>query len=320
MKKSRKIVFAVSTAMALTLAGCGSDKKAEEVVPTVAPTATPTLPPATATPAPTSTPAPRKIGEKTSQSKFIYLTNSLKTDVRELYLMVSGGEDWGENLVPREFAIKASDQVQMFYAPESVQTSAEDESSEDVGAPSGALYDMKLVTADGNTYEIYSIELSDMEKASLTLDEDTSTAYLRYMSLSEKKEKDTKENSQQTGYGDDHDSDDESYNDSYSDDGTSEDGSSDDGNYGNGSSDDGSSDDGNYDDGSSDDGSSDSGNSDDGNSDDGNSDSGNSDSGNSDDGSSDAGNSDDGGSDSGSGDDYVDAGDGSDDGYYDTEE
>ena len=311
MKKSRKIVFAVSTAMALTLAGCGSDKKAEEVVPTVAPTATPTIPPATATPAPTSTPAPRKIGEKTSQSKFVYLTNSLKTDVRELYLMVSGGEDWGENLIPREFAVKASDQVQMFYTPESVQTSAEEEDSEENSAPSGALYDMKLVTADGNTYEIYSIELSDMEKASLTLDEETSTAYLRYMSLSEKKEKDTKENSQQTGYGDDYDSED----DSYSDDGSYDDGSYDDGNSDDGYYDDGSSDDGNYDDGGSDDG-----NYDDGGSDDGNYDDGGSDDGSSGDGGSDDGDYDDGGSDDGSGDDYVDAGDGEDDGYYDTEE
>ena len=264
----------------------------------------------TATPAPTSTPAPRKIGEKTSQSKFVYLTNNLKTDVRELYLMVSGSEDWGDNLIPREFSVKASDQVQMFYTPESVQASAEEEDSEETGAPSGALYDMKLVTADGNTYEIYSIELSDMEKASLTLDEETSTAYLRYMSLSEKKEKDTKENSQQTGYGDDYDSDDESYDDSYSDDGNYDDGSSDDGNYDDGNYDDGSSDDGNYDDGSSDDGNSDDGNYDDGGSDDGSSD----------DGGSDDGNYDDGSSDSGSGDDYVDAGDGDDDGYYDTEE
>lgn len=311
MRKSRKIVFAVSTAMALTLAGCGSDKKAEEVVPTVAPTATPTIPPVTATPAPTSTPAPRKIGEKTSQSKFVYLTNNLKTDVRELYLMVSGSEDWGDNLIPREFSVKASDQVQMFYTPESVQASAEEVDSEETGAPSGALYDMKLVTADGNTYEIYSIELSDMEKASLTLDEETSTAYLRYMSLSEKKEKDTKENSQQTGHGDDYDS----YDDSYSDDGNYDDGSSDDGNYDDGNYDDGSSDDGNYDDGSSDDG-----NSDDGSSDDGNYDDGGSDDGSSDDGGSDDGNYDDGSSDSGSGDDYVDAGDGDDDGYYDTEE
>ena len=306
MRKSRKIVFAVGTAMALTLAGCGSDKKAEEVVPTVAPT----IPPVTATPAPTSTPAPRKIGEKTSQSKFVYLTNSLKTDVRELYLMVSGSEDWGDNLIPREFSVKASDQVQMFYTPESVQASAEEEDSEETGAPSGALYDMKLVTADGNTYEIYSIELSDMEKASLTLDEETSTAYLRYMSLSEKKEKDTKENSQQTGYGDDYDSEDESYDDSYSDDGSYDDGNSDDGYY-----DDGSSDDGNSDDGGSDDG-----NYDDGGSDDGNSDDGGSDDGSSGDGGSDDGDYDDGGSDDGSGDDYVDAGDGEDDGYYDTEE
>ena len=311
MRKSRKIVFAVSTAMALTLAGCGSDKKAEEVVPTVAPTATPTIPPVTATPAPTSTPAPRKIGEKTSQSKFVYLTNNLKTDVRELYLMVSGSEDWGDNLIPREFSVKASDQVQMFYTPESVQVSAEEEDSEETGAPSGALYDMKLVTADGNTYEIYSIELSDMEKASLTLDEETSTAYLRYMSLSEKKEKDTKENSQQTGYGDDYDSED----DSYSDDGSYDDGSYDDGNSDDGYYDDGSSDDGNYDDGGSDDG-----NYDDGGSDDGNYDDGGSDDGSSGDGGSDDGDYDDGGSDDGSGDDYVDAGDGEDDGYYDTEE
>ena len=311
MRKSRKIVFAVSTAMALTLAGCGSDKKAEEVVPTVAPTATPTIPPVTATPAPTSTPAPRKIGEKTSQSKFVYLTNNLKTDVRELYLMVSGSEDWGDNLIPREFSVKASDQVQMFYTPESVQASAEEEDSEETGTPSGALYDMKLVTADGNTYEIYSIELSDMEKASLTLDEETSTAYLRYMSLSEKKEKDTKENSQQTGYGDDYDSED----DSYSDDGSYDDGSYDDGNSDDGYYDDGSSDDGNYDDGGSDDGYYDDGGSDDGNYDDGGSDDGSSGDGGSDD-----GDYDDGGSDDGSGDDYVDAGDGEDDGYYDTEE
>ena len=311
MRKSRKIVFAVGTAMALTLAGCGSDKKAEEVVPTVAPTATPTIPPVTATPAPTSTPAPRKIGEKTSQSKFVYLTNNLKTDVRELYLMVSGSEDWGDNLIPREFSVKASDQVQMFYTPESVQASAEEEDSEETGAPSGALYDMKLVTADGNTYEIYSIELSDMEKASLTLDEETSTAYLRYMSLSEKKEKDTKENSQQTGYGDDYDSEDDSY---------SDDGSYDDGSYDDGNSDDGYYDDGSSDDGNSDDGGSDDGNYDDGGSDDGNSDDGGSDDGSSGDGGSDDGDYDDGGSDDGSGDDYVDAGDGEDDGYYDTEE
>ena len=311
MRKSRKIVFAVGTAMALTLAGCGSDKKAEEVVPTVAPTATPTIPPVTATPAPTSTPAPRKIGEKTSQSKFVYLTNNLKTDVRELYLMVSGSEDWGDNLIPREFSVKASDQVQMFYTPESVQASAEEEDSEETGAPSGALYDMKLVTAVGITYEIYSIELSDMEKASLTLDEETSTAYLRYMSLSEKKEKDTKENSQQTGYGDDYDSEDESYDDSYSDDGSYDDGNSDDGYYDDGSSDDGNSDDGGSDDGNYDDGGSDDGNSDDGGSDDGSSGDGGSDDGDYDDGGSD---------DDGSGDDYVDAGDGEDDGYYDTEE
>ena len=64
---------------------------------------------------------------------------------------------------------------------------------------------MKIVTADGNTYEIYSIETGDMEKATLTMDEDSGVAYLRYMSLSSNSEMDTRENSQQTGYGEDSD-------------------------------------------------------------------------------------------------------------------
>ena len=313
MRKSRKIVFAVSTAMALTLAGCGSDKKAEEVVPTVAPTATPTIPPVTATPAPTSTPAPRKIGKKPTVKvclSYKQSENRCKRTVSHGFRKRRLGRQSDSKRILGKGIRSGSD---VLYT--GICTGFRRRESEETGAPSGALYDMKLVTADGNTYEIYSIELSDMEKASLTLDEETSTAYLRYMSLSEKKEKDTKENSQQTGYGDDYDSEDESYDDSYSDDGNYDDGSSDDGNYDDGNYDDGSSDDGNYDDGSSDDG-----NSDDGSSDGGNYDDGGSDDGSSGDGGSDDGDYDDGGSDDGSGDDYVDAGDGEDDGYYDTEE
>ena len=44
-----------------------------------------------------------------------------------------------------------------------------------------------------------------MEKATLTMDEDSGVAYLRYMSLSSNSEMDTRENSQQTGYGEDSD-------------------------------------------------------------------------------------------------------------------
>lgn len=315
MKNSMKMLLTVSTAVALTFSGCGksSEPEAEPTVPAAAPTAVPTAVPATATPAPTSTPAPRSIGEKNSKSKYVYLTNNLSTKIREFYLMVSGEDEWGENLIPSETSIKKSEQVQLFYTPES-DSHEEETVSEDETADSENLYDMKIVTADGDIYEIYSVELGDMEKAVLTYDQDMGVAYLRYMSLTDKKEKDTKENSQQTGASDDYseedDQDDESYDNGNSDNGSSDDGSSDDGSSDDGSSDGGSNDNGNSDDGDSDDGGSDDGNSDDGNSDDGNSDDGNYDDGNYDD-----GNYDDGGNDDG----MVDGG-GSDDGNYDTAE
>lgn len=310
MKNSMKMLLTVSTAVALTFSGCGksSEPEAEPTVPAAAPTAVPTAVPATATPAPTSTPAPRSIGEKNSKSKYVYLTNNLSTKIREFYLMVSGEDEWGENLIPSETSIKKSEQVQLFYTPES-DSHEEETVSEDETADSENLYDMKIVTADGDIYEIYSVELGDMEKAVLTYDQDMGVAYLRYMSLTDKKEKDTKENSQQTGASDDYSEEDDQDDESY-----------DNGNSDNGSSDDGSSDDGSSDDGSSDGGSNDNGNSDDGDSDDGGSDDGNSDDGNSDDGNYDDGNYDDGNYDDGGNDDGMVDGGGSDDGNYDTAE
>ena len=330
MKKSRYLMIALGMGLALTLAGCSTEeKKAADVAPTAAPTATPTAVPVTVTPAPTATPAPRVIGVKNSQSKFVYLTNSLNVEIREIYLMSSGAGDWGKNLIPAESVVKAAEQVQMFYTPESgaagTDMSTAGDTSEEDGtdgqASAEAVYDMKLVTGDGNSYEIYSVPLGDMEKAALSLDQDTSTAYLRYMSLSEKKEKDTKDNYQQDGS----DSGDSSY-DENSDDGSG-DGSSDSGSYDDSSydgSDDGSydgSDDGSYD--GSGDGSYDGG--DDGSYDGG--DDGSYDGG--DDGSYDGDGSGDDGSYDGSGDDSYDNGyddsgfadeDNNGDGYYDTQE
>ena len=271
MKKYKYLAAVLGISMVLTMAGCG--KKQDSVVeatPTPEATAAPTAVPITVTPVPTSTPAPKVIGVKTTDAKFVYLTNSLSSDLREIYLMTSGGEDWGKNLIPSESSVKGAEQVQMYYTPSTESTDSEDtseDSTEDTSSTSTELYDMKIVTSDGNTYEIYSIDLGDMEKASLTMDTDSETAYLRYMSLSEKKEKDTRDNSQQTSSSDDESSDDSSYDDSSYDDSGYDDSSddgSDDGSYDDSSDDgsddgsyDGSYDDGNYDDGSYDDGSDD---------------------------------------------------------------
>lgn len=168
--KYKKLLIVLTAVTALGIAGCGkSSKETAEVTPTPVPTAAPTAAPATSTPLPTSTPAPKLIGVKTSTAKFVYLTNSTKGEIREIYLRAAGGEEWGKSLVPAEATIKDAEQVQMYYTPDSARD---------------AIYDMKLVDGDGNAYEIYSVQLSDMEKAKLMID--NGEAYLTYTSLSEK--------------------------------------------------------------------------------------------------------------------------------------
>ena len=173
--KYKKLLIVLTAVTALGIAGCGkSSKETAEVTPTPVPTAAPTAAPATSTPLPTSTPAPKLIGVKTSTAKFVYLTNSTKGEIREIYLRAAGGEEWGKSLVPAEATIKDAEQVQMYYTPDSARD---------------AIYDMKLVDGDGNAYEIYSVQLSDMEKAKLMID--NGEAYLTYTSLSDKSEKST---------------------------------------------------------------------------------------------------------------------------------
>lgn len=295
MNRSKYIAVAAAAAMALTMAGCGfSGGEVVEVTPTPMATPTPTVISITATPLPTSTPAPKMIGKKTAQAKFIYLTNNLQNDIRELYLRVSGDDegDWGNNLLSAETAFKAAEQVQMYYNGSSSDMSGQTDTENSTETSESSLkYDMKLVTADGSSYEIYSVDFGDMEKATLLLDQDGSSVYLRYMSLSTKKEADTRGNSVESSdensddssstssddassdsstssydtssdsstsdYDTSSDSSDSSY-DTSSDDSSNDDSSSDDGDYDDGSYDDGdyddSGDDGSYDDGSYDDG------------------------------------------------------------------
>ena len=183
MKKNIK-VFAVSAAAALACltAGCSGTEIKDELVsriegetqeeepattpvPTPAPTTTPI--PATATPVPTSTPAPRRIGTKTPQSKYVYLTNGLAEALREVYLRGSGDADWGKNMIPVESTVKASEKVQMCYTPT------------DSG---GGFYDLKVVDKKGNSYAIYEINIGDFEEGTVRVENDS--AYLSYISLS----------------------------------------------------------------------------------------------------------------------------------------
>lgn len=194
--KHKYTAIALCTAIMLIAAGCGKGKGTAEITPAPAPTATPTPVPATPTPMPTSTPAPRRIGVKTADAKFVSLTNSTGKVLRGIYLRTSGSEDWGKNLIPTESSVKVSEEVQMYYTP---------------AGETDAVYDMQIVISGDEAYEIYSADLSDMEKTSLLIQDDT--AFLRYMSLRSKKEMNTRDN-EPAGIYDDN-SDDENYSSDY---------------------------------------------------------------------------------------------------------
>lgn len=186
MKKWKIAVCIISVVGMIGMSGCDIMKKPliKEPVPqqTATPVPEPTAVPLAANPVPTSTPAPRLIGVKTSTAKYIYLTNHTRVNWREVYVKQSESEDWGKNLIPSESTVKAAEQVQMYYSSQSYE--------------SGTLFDMKIITAGGEKYEIYSVDMGDMEKANLIAE--NGVFALRYMSLSEKVEKTTGEDQQST--------------------------------------------------------------------------------------------------------------------------
>ena len=185
MNKYKKIISVLGiTAAACLFAGCSTDDFKDRIVskienedqggetdvtptPTPAPTATP-IP--TATPVPTSTPAPRRIGTKTPQSKYVYISNGLSEALREVYMCSTNTEDWGKNMIPVESTIKAGEKVQLCYTPSN----------------SDGIYDLKIVDKKGNTYAIYGINFNDFEDATLRLED--GEVNLSYISLTTREE------------------------------------------------------------------------------------------------------------------------------------
>lgn len=198
MYKSNFLALIISSTVILSMSGCGSSSgSTAEISPTAAPT--PSIVPVIISTAPTSTPTPAPtqmiLGQKDDKAVSVCLSNNLQESIKELYLRISGSsdKDWSKNLISSKSGIKSSEQVQLYYEAFSSDSSKSKKSSK-----KSVYYDMKIVTAKGSTYEIYTIQFSDMEKAFLLLDKKSSAAYLRYMSLSSKKETDTRGNTLQT--------------------------------------------------------------------------------------------------------------------------
>ena len=196
MKHKTILMGMAAAVLVLGFSGCGKEtQRASDVAVTPQPTAGPTVAATatpTPTPAPTATPAPRLIGVKTDTAKKVLLTNNTNKEIREFYLKASYDEDWGKNLVPAESSIKASEQVQMYYTPVSGGSTEDSSDGTEKTKTAKSVFDIRLADGDGNTWEIYGAELSDMEKATIRIQEED--AYLTYMSISEKKQKDTRNN------------------------------------------------------------------------------------------------------------------------------
>jgi hypothetical protein len=196
-RQMKKTWMMAVLAAAVSLSGCGglSIEREEEPTPTAAPTATPTAAPTgTPTPVPTATTAPRLIGIKTASSKTILLTNSFAEGLRELYIRISGSSEWNKNLIPQEAVIHEDETVTMCYTPVS-------------GDAQDVTYDIRITTKSGAVYDIYGVNLEDMDSARL-YQADDGTANLKYMSLSSQSEVTTEGYS----YSDDSDSEDYDYN------------------------------------------------------------------------------------------------------------
>ena len=135
---------------------------------------------ATATPIPTrapglsATPSPRRVGIREGSAGSVYVSNSSGQRIREILLQVSGSENWGRNLIPGEASVHVGEAFQLFYPPLS----------------SGSSYNLRLVDNEGISYEIYGVDLADMENAILRKDE-AGNVYLAYTSKSTHTEKDT---------------------------------------------------------------------------------------------------------------------------------
>lgn len=171
--KAKKIMVLTLTAAMLAMAGCGKKEEAVDPTPTPAPTEAPTEAP---TQTPTPMPSMKAVGEKTATSKVVEIDNTTGKQIKELYIRTAGSQEWGENLMAAEAVIEPEEKMQLNY---------EKAGQED------ATYDLKWVDQDGTSYEITYLKLDDMSKAGLMLEE--GTAYLKYQSLAEKKEVDSRD-------------------------------------------------------------------------------------------------------------------------------
>ena len=180
------------------LSGCGSSIKLPSLLqstptPAITPVETKVpettlIPEISATPTPAFSPtaAPRMIGRKTTSAGSAMISNSTGTRFRQLFLQVSGTGDWGRNLIPSEGSIRVSEQFTLYY-PEAVN---------------GNTYDLRLRDDDGTLYEIYGVDLTDIDSAVLRKD-DEDVVYLSYMSKNTKSEKDTRGSSWNNNPGND---------------------------------------------------------------------------------------------------------------------
>ena len=150
-----------------------SDSKSSQASGTKKAAATPTSAPVPA--GASVTPSPRRVGIREGSAGSVLISNSSGQRIRQVYLQLSGSDNWGRNLIPGEASVYMGEVFQLYYPP----------------LTSGGSYNLRLVDNESTTYEIYGVDLTDMQNAFLRMDEQGSI-YLAYTSLSSGSETDTR--------------------------------------------------------------------------------------------------------------------------------
>ena len=157
-----------------------SDSKSSQTSAAKKAAATPTSAPVPA--GASVTPSPRRVGIREGSAGSVLISNSSGQRIRQVFLQTSGSDSWGRNLIPGEASVYMGEVFQLYYPPLS----------------SGGSYNLRMVDNNSTTYEIYGVDLTDMQNAILRMD-DQGSVYLAYMSLSSGAEEDTRGSSWSSG-------------------------------------------------------------------------------------------------------------------------
>ena len=183
--KTNKVVLVFVAALGISIFGVGCGKTSEEGGETKVEYAT--------------------VGEKTEDAYDILLTNATGNVITGLSVKSSTDLEYPTNMMEADQKIEADETVELFYTSADQTDTSDSDSDETVGTDNAEseetapiadalineTYSLQVTFEDGTVKELSNFAVDDMEEAELMYEDDI--AYVKYTSLSEKVEINTKE-------------------------------------------------------------------------------------------------------------------------------